>query len=170
MDIVHYLNTPKMKTQLKLKKTISLATAQRWMQVMDYRWGKASDGQYVDGHEHEDVVEYWQLVFSQNGREWDPQCILGLRILKMHEFTQGLACLIHTSLCGTMMNPYFMPMIIERSDGFMLVKLQFHMQKERVPHYSIFHVTLPNRVYTLISCDRFKLLSLCQFSMDLAKT
>ena len=31
MDIVHYLNTPEMKTQLKLKKTISLATAQQWM-------------------------------------------------------------------------------------------------------------------------------------------
>ena len=36
MDIVHFLDTPKMKARLKLKKTISLATAQRWMHVMDY--------------------------------------------------------------------------------------------------------------------------------------
>lgn len=63
MDIVHYLDTPEMKTRLKLKKTISLVTAQRWMRVMDYRWGKAPGGQYVDGHEREDVVEYRQLVF-----------------------------------------------------------------------------------------------------------
>jgi len=63
MDIVHYLDTPEMKTRLKLKKTISLVTAQRWMRVMDYRWGKAPSGQYVDGHEREDVVEYRQLVF-----------------------------------------------------------------------------------------------------------
>ena len=36
MDIVHYLDTPAMKACLNPKKTISLATAQRWMKVMDY--------------------------------------------------------------------------------------------------------------------------------------
>ena len=36
MDIVHFLDTPEMKARLKLKKTISLATAQRWMCIMDY--------------------------------------------------------------------------------------------------------------------------------------
>ena len=63
MDIVHFLDTPEMKARLKLKKTISLATAQRWMRVMDYRWTKNPHGQFVDGHEREDVVEYCQLVF-----------------------------------------------------------------------------------------------------------
>jgi len=63
MDIVHFLDTPEMKVRLKLKKTISLATAQRWMRVMDYRWTKNPHGQFVDGHKREDVVEYRQLVF-----------------------------------------------------------------------------------------------------------
>jgi len=36
MDIVHYLETPEMKATLKLKKSISLTMAQRWMRIMDY--------------------------------------------------------------------------------------------------------------------------------------
>jgi len=36
MNIVHFLDTPKMKVRLKLEKTISLATAERWMRIMDY--------------------------------------------------------------------------------------------------------------------------------------
>jgi hypothetical protein len=63
MDIVHFLDTPKMKARLNLKKMISLATAQRLMCIMDYRWTKNPRGQFVDGHEREDVVQYCQLVF-----------------------------------------------------------------------------------------------------------
>jgi len=33
-----------------------------------------------------------------------------------------------------MMSPPFMQMIVERSDGFMLGKLLFLMQREKVPH------------------------------------
>ena len=58
MDIVHYLDTPEMKACLSLKKTISLKTAQRWMQIMDYHWTKNPQGQFVDGHEQEDIVLY----------------------------------------------------------------------------------------------------------------
>jgi hypothetical protein len=36
IDIVHFLDMPEMKVRLKLKKTISLATAQRWMHIIDY--------------------------------------------------------------------------------------------------------------------------------------
>ena len=63
MDIVHYLDTPEMKERLDRKKTISLATAQRWMLKMGYRWSRDPKGQYVDGHEREDVVKYRQEVF-----------------------------------------------------------------------------------------------------------
>ena len=63
MDIVHFLDTPEMKVRLKLKKTISLAMAQRWMRIMDYQWTKNPHGQFVDGHEREDIVDYRQLVF-----------------------------------------------------------------------------------------------------------
>jgi hypothetical protein len=65
MDIVHFLDTPKMKARPNLKKTISLATAQHWMHIMDYRWTKNPCGQFVDRHVWEDVVQYCQLVFLQ---------------------------------------------------------------------------------------------------------
>ena len=63
MDIVHFLDTPKMHARLKIKKTISLATAQRWMCIMNYRWTKNPHGQFVNGHERKDIVEYCQSVF-----------------------------------------------------------------------------------------------------------
>lgn len=61
--IVRFLDTPEMLTRLRRKKTISLATAQRWMQKMDYRWDYDPKGQYADGHEREDVVAYRQDIF-----------------------------------------------------------------------------------------------------------
>lgn len=78
MDIVHYLDTPEMLERLHRTKTISLATAQRWMKTMGYRWMKTPTGQYVDGHEREDVVYHRDHVFlpaiarcEPNLREWE---------------------------------------------------------------------------------------------------
>ena len=51
MDIVHHLDTPEIKERLDHKKTIDLATAQRWMLKMGYRWSC------------EDIVKYRQEVF-----------------------------------------------------------------------------------------------------------
>ncbi|KAF9503146.1 hypothetical protein BS47DRAFT_1374494 [Hydnum rufescens UP504] len=62
-DIVHYLDTPKMKTHLGLKKTISHKTAARWIHIMGYWWGEELKGQYADGHERDNVVTYWQSIF-----------------------------------------------------------------------------------------------------------
>ena len=63
MDIVHFLDTPDMKTRLNRETTIHLATAQRWMHKMSFRWTTTPKGQYVDGHEREDIVTYRQDVF-----------------------------------------------------------------------------------------------------------
>lgn len=63
MDIVDYVARPNIMTHLKLTKTISLATAKHWMTHVGYRWTKTPCGQYVDGHEREDVVEYRQMKF-----------------------------------------------------------------------------------------------------------
>ncbi|KAK1226151.1 hypothetical protein PQX77_010884, partial [Marasmius sp. AFHP31] len=57
-DLVKYCAQPNVLCRLKRKKTISLATAQRWMKRMGYRWLQNLKGQYVDGHEHADVVYY----------------------------------------------------------------------------------------------------------------
>ncbi|KAG2159097.1 uncharacterized protein EDB93DRAFT_1237838 [Suillus bovinus] len=62
-DIVDYLAQPNVQQKHGLKKTISLATAQQWMHMMDFRWTKSPSGQYVDGHERDDVVTYRQKKF-----------------------------------------------------------------------------------------------------------
>jgi hypothetical protein len=62
-DIVDYLKRPEVQERHGLKKTVSLATAQRWMFKLNYRWREEKKGQYVDGHERDDVVTYRQDVF-----------------------------------------------------------------------------------------------------------
>ena len=62
-DIVHFLDQPEIRQKHGLKKTISITTAQRWMAMMDFRWTKTPSGQYVDGHEREDIVTYRQTKF-----------------------------------------------------------------------------------------------------------
>lgn len=62
-DIVQFCGTPEMLDRLGRTKSISLATARRWLIKMGYRWTKTPKGQYVDGHERDDVVRYRQQVF-----------------------------------------------------------------------------------------------------------
>ena len=63
MDLVNFLDTPEMRERSGLKKRINISTAQQWMKKLDYQWTYDPKGQYVDGHEREDVVEYRQKVF-----------------------------------------------------------------------------------------------------------
>ena len=62
-DIVDYLVQSEVQQKYELKSSISLATARRWMHMMDYRWTKMPSGQYIDGHERDDVVTYRQTKF-----------------------------------------------------------------------------------------------------------
>ncbi len=62
-DIIRYIAQPEILIKLNRTKTISHATAHRWMQKMRYRWSARPQGQYVDGHERPDVVEYRRDVF-----------------------------------------------------------------------------------------------------------
>lgn len=57
-DIVEYLRRPDVKQRFKLDQPPSIRTAQRWMKKFGFRWGEDPKGQYVDGHEREDVVKY----------------------------------------------------------------------------------------------------------------
>ncbi|KAI6108212.1 hypothetical protein F5141DRAFT_1064423 [Pisolithus sp. B1] len=63
MDIVKYLEDPIVQKQHSLNRTISLSTAQQWLHKLGYRWKKEKQGQYSDGHEHDDVVHYHQNIF-----------------------------------------------------------------------------------------------------------
>ncbi|TFK89911.1 hypothetical protein K466DRAFT_574542 [Polyporus arcularius HHB13444] len=62
-DIVAYLAQDNVQERFGLTDTISLSTAQAWMHGLGYRWKKSPNGQYVDGHEREDVVHYRQGVY-----------------------------------------------------------------------------------------------------------
>jgi hypothetical protein len=71
LNIVHYTTNPEVRVRLKIKKTVSLATARRWLAKMGYWWTKKPSGQYVDGHECDDVVHYRQHVFLPAWAELD---------------------------------------------------------------------------------------------------
>jgi hypothetical protein len=56
------METPEMQKKLdeigSRKKKISLHTAQCWLHAMGWRYGGNKNEMYIDGHKHEDVVEY----------------------------------------------------------------------------------------------------------------
>src|SRR5258707_7075435 len=62
-DIVQFLSAPEMKSRLGLDKPVSVHTVQRWLHIMGYNWQNEKKGQYSDGHECKDVVDYRQRVF-----------------------------------------------------------------------------------------------------------
>ena len=57
-DVVEVMATPEMKRYLGAKTGITVRTGQRWLHKMNWRYGKATKGMYIDGHERADVVEY----------------------------------------------------------------------------------------------------------------
>ncbi|OAX33831.1 hypothetical protein K503DRAFT_836237 [Rhizopogon vinicolor AM-OR11-026] len=61
--LVKYLAKPDIQLRYNLSQTISLKTAERWMMSCGFRWTTAQNGQYIDGHEREDVVDYRQNRF-----------------------------------------------------------------------------------------------------------
>jgi hypothetical protein len=62
-DIIRYVARPEILAKLNRKATISHATAHRWMKKMNYRWTAEPHGQYADGHERPDVIDYRQNIF-----------------------------------------------------------------------------------------------------------
>jgi len=62
-DLVEYLDRDEVKARYNASISISLKTAQRWMEGLGYDWTDSPTGLYVDGHEREDVVNYRQNVF-----------------------------------------------------------------------------------------------------------
>jgi len=62
-DLVDYLDRDEVKARYHATVSISLKTAQRWMEDLGYNWTDSPTGQYVDGHERVDVVDYRQNIF-----------------------------------------------------------------------------------------------------------
>ena len=71
--IIDYLAKPEVMRRYGLRKNISLATAKRWMTRSGFRWTVARKGQYVDGHEREDVVSFRQNKFLPSWYVLEPR-------------------------------------------------------------------------------------------------
>lgn len=63
LDVVEYVGQREVQERWGLQRGITIRTAQRWMNAMAYRYQREKNGQYKDGHEREDVVEYRQETF-----------------------------------------------------------------------------------------------------------
>ncbi|KAJ7188444.1 hypothetical protein C8R46DRAFT_879250 [Mycena filopes] len=61
--LVEFLGREDVMVRHGISKKISLRTAQRYLGVLGYRWTYAKKGQYADGHERPDVVNYREKVF-----------------------------------------------------------------------------------------------------------
>ena len=48
-----------------IKKTISVATATRWLNILGYFYQRQKQGIYYDGHERLDVVEYRKVFLKK---------------------------------------------------------------------------------------------------------
>ncbi|KAF7303440.1 hypothetical protein MIND_00572800 [Mycena indigotica] len=58
-----YLLDPEVRQRHEIDRDISLRTAQRYLTALGYRWTYSKKGQYVDGHERADVVQYRNQVY-----------------------------------------------------------------------------------------------------------
>lgn len=56
--LMNLLNEPEFRVRHGITKMSSLRTAQRYLHILGYRFGSPKAGQYVDGHEREDVKEH----------------------------------------------------------------------------------------------------------------
>jgi hypothetical protein len=57
-DVVDMMSTPEVKHYLGAKSGITIWTGQWWLHKMNWRYGKATKGMYIDSHKRIDVVEY----------------------------------------------------------------------------------------------------------------
>lgn len=78
-DIISFFSTPEAEpfTHL-LKNPLCIRTAQRWMPILGYKWKTKHRGQFADGHEREDVVDYRMnkfipefMKYLRRMRTWD---------------------------------------------------------------------------------------------------
>lgn len=61
-DVANVVASPEMQLIFSekgiCKPSISTRTANRWLKKLDWRYQRARNGMYIDGHEREDVVAY----------------------------------------------------------------------------------------------------------------
>ncbi|CAK5270383.1 unnamed protein product [Mycena citricolor] len=77
-DVVEWVESEEVqkKYEGKIKKTIHIATAHRWLKKLDWRFGAKAKGMYVDGHEREDIVEYRKGFVRRWKEEYELRMVL----------------------------------------------------------------------------------------------
>ncbi len=79
-DIVDFVAMPEVQKKLEeagaKKKLISVRTARRWLQTLGWRYGRKSNGMYIDGHERDDVKEYRKQLSHRWLHEYEPRMVV----------------------------------------------------------------------------------------------
>ena len=80
-DIANLVASPEMQVVFSekgiCKPSISMRMANRWLQKLDWRYQRARNGMYIDGHERENVVAYqcafveWWKFYDKHFHKWD---------------------------------------------------------------------------------------------------
>jgi hypothetical protein len=68
--LMDFLHQPDIKEKYGIERNISHKTACRYLQTLGYRYKATPKGQYVDGHERDDVVYYRENVFLPQWRRY----------------------------------------------------------------------------------------------------
>lgn len=64
-DIIDYVAKPEVQQQLGMRAHgIHIWMAQQWLHKLSWQYRQKKKGMYIDGHECEDVVEYWKGFFE----------------------------------------------------------------------------------------------------------
>jgi hypothetical protein len=63
-----FINSDDIMSRHGIDRKISMQTAQGYLKALGYRYGAPKKGQYVDGHEREDVIFYQEQVFLPQWR------------------------------------------------------------------------------------------------------
>jgi len=82
--LADFLHRPEIKEKYGIERDISHKTACRYLQALGYRYQSTPKGQYVDGHEREDVVTYRKEVFLPKWKKFMDHMATWDKDLKEH--------------------------------------------------------------------------------------
>ena len=68
--LMDFLHRPEIKYKYGIEPNISHKTVCRYLQALGYRYQSTPKGQYIDGHEREDVITYRKEVFIPKWKEF----------------------------------------------------------------------------------------------------
>ena len=75
-DVVDYIASPQIQAKLgSIARGISIRTAHCWLKKLNWQYGCKQNRMYVDGHEREDIVQYWN-EFLKHWHEYEKRMVM----------------------------------------------------------------------------------------------